>query len=549
MYLDTPLRGLQALMKHFGLGYDLLNMDDATAARMSGDLTTLLQDKPALEWERLGQEEFGTSIGLVQSNREWLRDRHALESATVVEVEDPILGPMSQPGYPVALSVSSPRVRHGRRMVDVAGRPGLDWLHAAWRQPSVEPEIVQLPLAGTRVLDCSSLLAGPTATRVLAQYGAEVIKLDRAGIANEPVNLLTDDLSAFIGHRTVNAGKRMVFLDLSGPAGRNVLWALVGSADILHHNFTPTAARKLGLAGDDARAVNPDIVYSTMSMHSHGGFRAGYRGHDMVAQVTTGMGWKPGTTQAETQAIYINDQAGGHLSAFGMMLALLHRSRTGQTQDVNASLSRTATMHQFPFLLDYAGKEWATPDGDSTRWDAVNRLYRAKDGGFFLAHGPQGGSAEALAAVPFLAGASVVPERDFATWLESRLAEQSVAASVDALVAAGLGAHRHVPLDDLLHDAGEGPMRISVLHHPGIGAALGINLPQYRTDGTSDREHGALSARRPGLDTIAVLAEAALADKVTQLLQAGSIAVGENGVVNDTRQPATGRARGRRAWR
>src|SRR5699024_9773279 len=127
-------------------------------------------------------------------------------------------GPTLQAGFPLLLSETPASVRwprgepNGATREGIKGDPdecaaGIDWLGKPRTDPEQLAGTTDLPLEGIRVLDCATLLAGPSATRILAQYGAEVIKVDRAGMATEDVDLLTDDLSAFIGHRTVNAGK------------------------------------------------------------------------------------------------------------------------------------------------------------------------------------------------------------------------------------------------------------------------------------------------------------------------------------------------------
>ncbi|MCF7550686.1 CoA transferase [Pseudonocardia sp. WMMC193] len=546
IYFDTPLRGLQALVSHFGLDYDLLQLDAASAERLSHDLDALIAQKPAAEWERLGQEELGTSVGLVQSTREWLHDAHALDSETIVAVDDPFLGLTQQAGFPVLLSGTPASVRWPRKEAVAGTEAPIEWLGEARHDPELPPADDDLPLAGVRVLDCSTLLAGPTTTRVLAQYGAEVIKVDRAGIATEEVDLLTDDLGAFIGHRTVNAGKRMVFLDLRKAASRDIVRSMVSEMDVVHHNFTAAAAEKLGVSTAQIRALNPTVINSRTSLHSEGGWRGQHRGHDMVAQMATGQGYPNGPGGRPTaQSTYINDHASGHLSALGIMLALLHRIRTGEGQDVNGSLSRTATMHQLPFLIDFAGKDWERTAPDDFGWHAFDRLYRAEDGWFYLAAGDRTDAKERLAeSSPTLKPVAGVPDADVQAWLEEHFSRLKVDECVSLAAGAGLGAHAYVRLPDLFRD--ERALRakmVAVVEHPGIGRALGIGLPTTAAS-TSKAGRDLVASRRPGMDTITVLAEFGFTDRIVELLEEGAIGVGENPVVNTTGAPGYwGRAR------
>jgi crotonobetainyl-CoA:carnitine CoA-transferase CaiB-like acyl-CoA transferase len=534
LYFDSPIRGFQRFLDRFLPGYDVLDLDEIAAQQLSKDLDELIAQRPAREWERIGQEELGAAFGLVQPTSAWLQDHHARASATVVAVDDDRLGPTVQPGFPVRMSRTPPEVRWGRGTNDPTAGTAVDWLVPAWTDPEVSPASTALPLEGVRVLDCSTLLAGPTTARVLAQYGAEVIKLDKVSLAVGVTDPLSDDDAGFVGARAVSSGKRTIFVDLKHPAGREVVGAIVAGVDVVHHNFTPSAAARVQLDPSGVRALNPSAIVSTMSLHSQGGFRADYRGHDMLAQMVTGMANRAGGTDSPcTVAYYVNDNASGHLHAFGIMLALLHRLRTGEPQDVNASLSRTATLLQVPFMIGFDGRSWDEPAGpDALGWHALDRLYRARDDWFYL-----GGSEAArprLDACSILEGVRAVAEADLEPWLESRFAQLTVEECVDALNAAGLGAHRNVAMAELVcddvvldHDL------IAIVDHPGLGPALGIGHPVFDPANEGGRPR-LLAMRRPGSDTIEVLQEFGFGDRIVELLGDRAIAIGEATVVQST---------------
>ncbi len=530
IYFDSPVRGLQAFLDRFLPGRDLLAMADSELLQLAQDLDTLLLQKPGREWERICQQEIKGAFGLVQDLPAWLADEHALASGTVVEVDDGPLGPTVQAGYAALLSRTPPRIRWGRGHGDPAPGAGVDWLEAPRGDlmPKAGPQQApSLPLQGVRVLDCSTLLAGPTTARVLAQYGAEVIKVDRTGIARGEVDPLSDDSVAFIGARTVSGGKRMMFLDLKQPEGQTVLAALLRQTDIVHHNFTPDAASRLGLSGDQIRRHNAAAILSTMSLHSHGGFRAEYRGHDMLGQMITGMGHRAGG-QGTPQIVstVVNDNAAGHLHAFGLMLALLHRQRTGEGQDVNAALSRTATLHQLPFMVGYQGRVWDEPAGPQARgWHAFDRLYAARDGWFYLAATRADGARRMGESAAF-GDIAALAEADCACALERRFADLSVDDCVARLRAAGLSAQRYQSLHDLAFDPYvERQGLITVLDHPGIGRAIGVGLRLYAADDAAAPRF--LAARRPGLDTLDILKEHGFEPASAGLLRSGVVAVGE----------------------
>lgn len=531
IYFDSPLRGLQALLDRYMPGRKLLTMSAPELAEVSQALDALIAGKPGAEWERICQEEIKGAFGLVQTLPQWLSDRHALDSASVIEVEDAELGRTVQAGYPVLLSRSRPAVRWGRGKADPAPGERIDWLGPQVQDPPASQPDAALALEGIRVLDCSTLLAGPTTARVLAQYGAEVIKVDRVAVATGEFDPLSDDEVAFIGARTVSAGKRMMFLDLKHPKGREILHTMVEGVDIVHHNFTPPAAARLGLAAATLRKVNPSAIVTTMSLHSPGGFRAEYRGHDMLGQMVTGMGHRAGGDgDPRVVSTYLNDNAAGHLHAFGIMMALLHRRRTGEGQDVNNALSRTATLHQLPFMVGFAGRRWNEPAGPAARgWHPFNRLYRAADGWFYLAARQRRGR-QLLAACSIVDGAPLPDDQYLERWLEDRFAALTAQACVKALNEAGFGAHRHACLPELAADAYVTRQGLlAVVDHPGIGRALGVGLRVYGAPAQPER---VLAARRPGMDTLDLLKEHGFEARIGELLRDKVVALGEAALLN-----------------
>lgn len=232
-------------------------------------------------------------------------------------------------------------------------------------------------------------------------------------------------------------------------------------------------------------------------------------------------------------SIYLNDNAAGHIHAFGVMLALLHRRRTGEGQDVNCSLSQVATMHQVPFMVDFEGRTDDEPAGPDARgWNALNRLYRGQDGWFFLAHGGAHARA-ALNSCDLLAGAAAVADEELEEWLEAAFAERPVAVWVDSLRQAGFGAHRFLTLQEIVADPYANDRKlIEVVEHPGLGRALGIGHPLYVAPGGT--ASGSLAARRPGMDTIEVLQEHGFGDRILPLIQNRVVAIGEMSLMNTT---------------
>src|SRR5204862_6422090 len=150
-----------------------------------------------------------------------------------------------------------------------------------------------LPLAGIRVLDLSRVLAGPFCTQVLADLGADVVKVERPGTGDDtrewgPPCVGEDDDSTKRGPSayflSCNRGKRSLVLDLSKPAGRAVLDDLIRTADVLLENFLPDAAAKLGLSPERLKTLNPGLVSCSISGYGRTGPMRDVPGSDFAVQ-------------------------------------------------------------------------------------------------------------------------------------------------------------------------------------------------------------------------------------------------------------------------
>jgi crotonobetainyl-CoA:carnitine CoA-transferase CaiB-like acyl-CoA transferase len=206
----------------------------------------------------------------------------------------------------------------------------------------------------------------------------------------------------------------------------------------------------MGFGEEDVRSIRPDIIYSSLNTHAEGGFRTFYRGHEELGQAVTGIQERYGDLpKPETHAGWtLCDYGTGHLSAFAILLALLHRLRTGEGQHASASLSGTGTYYQIPFMLAYAGQKRDEPRGLYAKGhNAQDRFYKANDHWFYLAaRGPDG--RERLMRV-----AGVAPGwTDLESALGAHFAAAPAAYWVERLNAAGIGAHVAAKLTDVLTD-------------------------------------------------------------------------------------------------
>ena len=235
------------------------------------------------------------------------------------------------------------------------------------------------PLSGIRVLDLSAYIAGPYGCTLLADQGAEVIKIEppQGDNLRKYPSTLEPEGRAFLG---INRGKLGMVLDLKEPEGYAVLLDLVRSADVLVHNFRPEVAPRLRIDFETLKQVNPRLIYCALSGYGETGPLKNKAGYDQVLQSMTGICAFQGSPEAP-QIVYgsVVDYYAASLLAAGVASALFARERTGTGQLVGVSLLRSALAMQSARLV------W--PEGEPRN---VNRDMRS--GGITGLHPTRSGS-------------------------------------------------------------------------------------------------------------------------------------------------------------
>ncbi|MGO9450683.1 MAG: CaiB/BaiF CoA transferase family protein [Candidatus Binataceae bacterium] len=205
-------------------------------------------------------------------------------------------------------------------------------------------------LEGFRVLDFSQFVAGPTCTRLLAEMGAEVIKLELAPhgdrVRADGLKPLAPELKG-TSHSTYylqhNHSKLSFAIDLKNPRAKELVTAMLPKIDVIVENFAPGVIGRLGFSYEDVKKVNPKIIMCSISMAGQTGPLSSKPGYDFVGQayagVTDGIGEEEGPPAMTTMAI--GDISTGVASAMAIGFALLHRERTGEGQYLDASLLDT----------------------------------------------------------------------------------------------------------------------------------------------------------------------------------------------------------------
>jgi crotonobetainyl-CoA:carnitine CoA-transferase CaiB-like acyl-CoA transferase len=216
----------------------------------------------------------------------------------------------------------------------------------------------RLPLSGYLVLDLTRVRSGPTAVRQLADYGADVIKIEEPGTQDGDGGPF--DRRHGSDFQNLQRNKRSMTLNLKTPEGLAVLKRMVGKADVVVENYRPDVKYRLGIDYESLSAINPRLVYASISGFGQDG---PYRGRPGIDQVLQGMSGLMSITGLPGQGpvragVAITDTSAGLYLAFGIVLALLERERSGRGQWVETSLLRAMLA-----VLDFQAARWLV-DGE-----------------------------------------------------------------------------------------------------------------------------------------------------------------------------------------
>jgi crotonobetainyl-CoA:carnitine CoA-transferase CaiB-like acyl-CoA transferase len=230
--------------------------------------------------------------------------------------------------------------------------------------------VTDLPLAGIRVCDFTWIIAGPTATRVLADFGAEVIRVEHAQHADgirlgRPITGDTPTLNNSGYFNYFNRNKRSILLNARHPDGMEVLKKLIAKCDVVVENFSSRIMESWGLSYEELRAIRPDVIYCSVSGFGHSGRDRDFTTWGPTAQALSGltfMSGLPGKPPAGWGYSYM-DHTAGYYAANAIMMAIHHRNRTGEGQHIDISQVEAGIVLTGPAILDYTvnGRSWRRP--------------------------------------------------------------------------------------------------------------------------------------------------------------------------------------------
>jgi len=408
------------------------------------DVTTLMEarfrQKPREEWLAILRDA-DVPVAPVTLREEWLRSELIANNDMRAVVEHPQLGPVEMPGVPVKLKGTPGSVRH---LVRDAAKADIDAFlasPAAAPAPQAAPQAPKAgPLAGVKVLDLGTVIAGAYASAILANLGADVIKVESAD--GDPWR------DRGVGFTAYNRGKRGLVVDLKSPAGRELFLDMVRQADVVLDNYRLGVRDRLGVGHADVLAANPRAISVSITTYGSRGEETKRPGFDPLLQARSGMqAAQGGDGEPVFHVIAVNDFASASMAAFGVIAALNARMRTGEGQVMETSLTAQSAMFQSGELTTWPGATPA-PKGcrDCLGVAALDRFYACADGWIAVACA-DAGEAKALAAALGHADWAerfdmLAEPRDgvLAEALASALAGMPMDAALAALVGAGVRA-------------------------------------------------------------------------------------------------------------
>jgi crotonobetainyl-CoA:carnitine CoA-transferase CaiB-like acyl-CoA transferase len=342
-----------------------------------------VRTKPYETWAQIF-EQADVPYARVRTTEESMDDPQVQVNAMLIDLQDPEVGRIAQMGVPVQLSatpgdVKGPRMLPGNQPAYLPAE-GPNIQSPSPGQPS-QAGPFEPPLTGVRVLEITNLIAGPTAGRLLADLGADVVKM-------EP---LEGDISRPIGRTyffNLNANKRSLSVNTRTPEGKEVAQRVAATSDVLLANLRPHATERMGIGLDVMRRLNPRLIETHVTGFGWDGPYALRPGIDPLAQALMGLSraqGAPGNPPVFYSQLAPTDFTAGAMGALGTILALFVRERTGRGQRVDTNLLNGGILLSSGWFAQYQGRP-TRPLADTGQYglNAFHRLYKARDGWLYV---------------------------------------------------------------------------------------------------------------------------------------------------------------------
>jgi crotonobetainyl-CoA:carnitine CoA-transferase CaiB-like acyl-CoA transferase len=519
---------LGALTPKFQIpAFETLGLADIPAdARIDGELNRMVRPenrswirprmaaafatRPRDEWLK-ALDQAGVPAGPLMERDGWLAQPQLRDIGMRLEVDDPDRGRVVMPGIPLVLSRTPGAVRSAAPARGGVRGSELHW--PATRQPPQTAPTAAGPLQGIRVLDLGTILAGPFAGYLLAELGADVIKVEPPG--GDPFRQ-----TGFI----YNRGMRSIPVDLRTAEGKDVFYDLVRSADVVIDNYRPGVLQRLRIDYDSLAAVNPGIISLSITGFGEGGPLAMQPGFDPILQGMSGMMIaQGGSSEPVFLTVAVNDVTGGAMTVAGACLALYHRAAAGQGQRGRTSLDALAAFMQSGELTQFDGRPAAKVGGhDYPGPTPLDRLYATRNGWVRLQAQPS--DLPALRQAGLLAAGSA-GDAELATQLTSSFSGCDRDEVIGRLTAAGIPVTAARSGPELLND--REIMAASLLQRHERASGNPYFVPGRLARFERTEQTAALVAPGLGEHTREILTEVGYdADRIDRAIAAGTVAEG-----------------------
>lgn len=456
-------------------------------------IAPIIASMPLQHWLEYLQEH-DVPCAPVLSRRQYLDDPQVVHNGLRLEVDDPELGRVLMAGPPITFGGTPGGVRGPAPRLGEHTEGAL----AAWPprrarrgRPSDKP-----PLDGVRVIDLTSYIAGSLCPMLLADYGADVIKVE---------SIEGDAFRTFgLGFLGWNRGKRGLALDLKREEARDILYRLVRGADVVVENFRTGVAERLGIAYERLSAINPRLVYCTLAGWGESGPYADRPAFDPLLQARSGaMAAQGGLDDPVFLSVAITDYAAAHLGAYAVTAALLARERTGRGQRVVLTLTgATMAAQSGEFIFPAGGGSFGheiTGGKDFPGPSAAYRCYQCRDGWVFVACTEEAhwralaraiGRPELAYPNAWPAAARTAPRGGVASVIAKEMATTSVGSALRRFSSRGVPCAPVVPLQEVLqHQQVRENSYVAAHRHPVWGdiEQTGVLAKLSRTPGRPAR--------------------------------------------------------------
>jgi crotonobetainyl-CoA:carnitine CoA-transferase CaiB-like acyl-CoA transferase len=394
------------------------------------------------------------------------------------------------------------------------------------------------PLAGMKVIELAHIMAGPACGLMLADMGADVVKVEKADGGDDTRRFLPPDINGeSAAFMMMNRNKRGIALDLKSETGKEVLLRLIERSDCLIENYRRDTMAKLGLGYETLKEVNPGLIYCEISGFGRTGPFADRGGFDLIAQGMSGLmsitGEAPGRPPVKVGAP-VSDITAGILAAMGCAAAYAHKLRTGEGQRVDTSLFEAAITHTYwQSAICFATGVSPGPMGSAHPLNAPYQAFATKDGWLNLGAANQANWERMLKVIGaghlkddprFLTNRTRMENREaLAAELAGYLRSRTTAEWMELLDRAGVPAGPVLSIADMhAHPQTIAREMVVETEHPVAGRVKGIGAPV--------KFHGTPSGKaRPaplfGQHTREILAEAGYGDREIEAIIASGAAV------------------------